>query len=380
METMQGSLKNGRNVWDGIDMPACEFECRIEAVRERMSKEGLDLLLVYGFAFNRYADPAYLTNFIIRLPRGTLLALLAEGKPALFFEGGSRGIPSLRKTTYDCELVAASDNVKDCVKYLSGYGLLPCRVGLAGVRELMPHGQFRVLMEALAGSTISDANAIMREGRMVKSAREADEIRRAGRIVRGLFDALPASAGAFQTERALEAHLFREARYEKAEDVRLLIGRTNREGWYLRPATDRAIGAGETITIHLAVEFERYWAEGARTFKMEGSSFAAADGHLEGAWRRAAEALREGLKASEVYGQVIEAAASAGMEPIGDYGVGEAIGLSQAEAPEINATDGTALAAGMSFALRLVAKDEAAGAVMRGGTVIVTEGDPEVVA
>jgi hypothetical protein len=116
---MQGALKNGRNVLDWINMPQTEFDGHVIGIREAMKKEMLDLLLIYGYAFDGYGDVAYVTNFIPRLPRGALVALPIKGQPALFFDGSSRGIPSFRKTVSDADVIAVSDMVKDSIKYLT---------------------------------------------------------------------------------------------------------------------------------------------------------------------------------------------------------------------------------------------------------------------
>ena len=113
METMQPALKNGRNVWDGVNMPEEEFEARVEKVRTVMAGRGLSLLLVYTTGLTDYGDTAYLTNFIIRLTRGTLVAIPLKGEVATFFEGGSRGLPSLKLTLTVGELLAAGDLPKD---------------------------------------------------------------------------------------------------------------------------------------------------------------------------------------------------------------------------------------------------------------------------
>ena len=48
-------------------------------------------------------------------------------------------------------------------------------------------------------------------------------------------------------ERVIQAFLYREARFWGAEDVRLFLGRTRPEGWYLGPAEDETIGQGQTV-------------------------------------------------------------------------------------------------------------------------------------
>ena len=92
METMQPTLKNGRNVWDRVNMPETEFQERLKKVRKEMKREGIDILLLYGNAFNEYGSYCYLSHYIIRLPRGALVVVPPEGELALIFEGASRGV------------------------------------------------------------------------------------------------------------------------------------------------------------------------------------------------------------------------------------------------------------------------------------------------
>ena len=136
VETVQGALKNGRNVLDWINMPQTEFDSHVTGIREAMKKEMLDLLLIYGYAFDSYGDVAYVTNFITRLPRGALVALPAKGQPALFFDGSSRGIPSYRKTVSDADIIAVSDMVRDSLKYLTERNLLQGRIGMVRVETV----------------------------------------------------------------------------------------------------------------------------------------------------------------------------------------------------------------------------------------------------
>jgi len=48
METLQPTLKRGRDVWDRINMTEMEFHMRVEKIREKMQKESIDCILLYG--------------------------------------------------------------------------------------------------------------------------------------------------------------------------------------------------------------------------------------------------------------------------------------------------------------------------------------------
>ena len=251
-------------------MPQSEFDGRVTKIREAMKKEKIDILLIYGYAFNQYGNTAYLTNFITRLPRGALVAVPAKGQTALFFDGSSRGIPSMRRTVCNADVVAVSDMPRDCVKYLKEKNLLPARIGLVGIREMMPYQQYASFCELLGDSTLIDASSIIAEdeihqvgtgaGRDQKGS--AHRQRCSGQNTR-LRVSRPQRAGGpgFSLPRGA---------FWGAEDVRLFLGRTRPEGWYLGPAEDEIIGQGQTVVFCFAVEFERYWAEATRTFKVEG--------------------------------------------------------------------------------------------------------------
>jgi Xaa-Pro aminopeptidase len=378
MEMMQGALKNGRNVWESINMPQSEFDGRVVKIRETMNKGKIDILLVYGYAFNQYGNTAYLTNFITRLPRGALVAVPAKGQTALFFDGSSRGIPSMRRTVCNADVVAVSDMPRDCVKYLKEKNLLPARIGLAGIREMMPYQQYTSLCELLGDSTLIGASSIIAEMRLVKSERELDEIRRAARIVKDVLDRTPAFPFPALTERVIQAFLYREARFWGAEDVRLLLGRTRPEGWYLGPAEDETMGEGQTVVLCFTVEFERYWAEATRTFKVEGDLLVPVEHGLDELFSAVIEKVKPGATVSAVYRSAVEGLKAKGLEPMLEYGIGQGIGLSADEPPYLGEGEDALLREGMVLALRLFVKDPSAGAVATGSTVIVTVSATEV--
>ena len=180
---MQPVLKNGRNVWDRVNMPEAEFHERLVKIRKAMKRGNLDLLLLYGNGYDDYGNYSYLSNYVIRLARGALVALPIKGEPALIFEGASRGIPSVRKTTWIQEIRAGGDAAKECIKFLEEKKWVPSTVGLIGVRSLMPHDQLHFLRDSMKGSRLLDVDPMLREMRMVKSLREIDQIRRAARIL-----------------------------------------------------------------------------------------------------------------------------------------------------------------------------------------------------
>jgi Xaa-Pro aminopeptidase len=374
METMQPTLKNGRNVWDRINMPEAEFRERLKKIRKEMKRERLDLLLLYGHGFDGYGNYTYLGNYVIRLARGALVVLPLQGEPALIFEGASRGIPSIRKTTWIEEIRAGWDASRECVKYLEEKKLVPSTVGLIGIKSLMPYDQLQFLRDSLKGSKVLDVDPLLREMRMVKSPREIDQIRRAARILSRAFAALPGTAFPGANEKTLEGTLYREVRIEGAEDFRMMIGRPKGEQWSFKPADEGTIPPGETVLLYLAVEFERYWAEASRTFVMKENSLAPVEREdFNARYGRIIKLLRQGKTASEFQKEVIAQLGKEKVEYLSDYGLGQGIGLSPRESPALSKEDKTVLKEGMCMTLRLLVKDKGLGAMMIGNTLLLTK-------
>jgi Xaa-Pro aminopeptidase len=379
METMQPALKNGRNVWDRINMPEDEFQGRLKKVRRGMKNEGIDLFLLYGNGFNEYGNYCYLSNYINRLPRGALVVVPLKGELALIFEGASRGIPSVKKTTWIEEIRACGDVSKECVRYLEEKKLITSTIGLVGLMQLMPNDQLQFLFESLRQCKIIDSDHLLREIRMVKSQREIDQIRRSSRIIAHAFDFIAEVALAEMNERVLEARLRREVRLEGAEDCRILIAKPREERWAFRPAKDQKMCSEETVLLHLAVELERYWAEATRTFVLKDSSFVEPKfENIRALYKRVVNGLRPDKKVSQFYKEALSEVKKEGVIDIPDYGLGQGIGLSPQECPVINEKDNSLLGESMTAAIRLLIKDKDMGAITIGNTIHLTKQGPKI--
>ena len=377
MKTLQPVLRNGRNVRDPINMPTLEFEQRILTLREWMRAKWVDLFLAYGHAFNDYGHPCYLTNYVIRLPRGTLVAVTRD-EVTLFFEGASRGLPSAKKTTWVEEVRACSDVSQECAKYMKEKSLIPSTVALAGLKQWMPHHQLKALMEALEGCTIEEGDQMIGEMRMVKSFRECDQVRRAARIVKHVFDLVKERSFPKVSERVIEAAVYREARLEGAEDVRVLVARPGDPAWGLRQADEASVGSDETLILCVALAYERYWAEGIRTFAVKEEKLV--DPGLEGLealYGRVAAAFKPGKALSRCVKDALVEVEKSKMVYAGQFGLAQGIGLSVEEGPLFEEEGKGDLEEGICFTLRLCVKDEAMSDAMLGNTFCVSHGQVE---
>jgi Xaa-Pro aminopeptidase len=384
VETLQPILKRGRNVWDQINMPRTEFLQRVEKIREKMASEGLDVLLLYG-DIHDYGDACYISNFLVRLPAGALVILPRTGEPTLFFVGSSRELKLGQRVTWIDDIRSSlagafsstGSLAGDCVNYLKEKNYLASKIGMVGLRPFMSYGEFQRLAEGAKGCEFVDAAHIVRNMRMIKSARECDQIRRAARIVHNALDTIHGMAS--MDERSLEIKIDWAARIQGPDDVRILVGRPKQAGWALRPDEDGVLAEGEAVIVYLAVSFEQYWAEAARTFVVQSGNFLETrNDPAGGLYRQIAAALKPGKKAAEFYQEAIDEIRAGAGGYISDYGLGDGIGLSCREAPFLNGKDTTPLSEGMCLSLRMITPDAKTGAIMIGNTVYLSDADVEV--
>ena len=378
METMQPTLKNGRNVWDRINMPESEFRDKIRRIRKEMKKEGIDVLLLYGNE-DEYGGPCYITNFIVGIARGALAIVPKKGEVALIYQGPSRGIPFSKTTTWVDDVRTSGDASKECVKYLKDKDLIPSTIGVSGIKQYMQSHQFRFLFESLKPCKVVDCDPLLREMRMIKTERELDQIRRSSRMVRRAFDFISGLSISNLKENVLEAMVNRETRLEGSEDFRMLIAKPMEPDWAFRPSEEVPLLSGDRMILYVAVEFERYWAEAIRTFVVQDAAFfEVKPDAITGLYEQVMNRLMPGKAVSQFYKETAARIRKDKLDAIPRYGLGQGIGLSLEEFPLIAEREKEILAKGMCLTLRLAIKDAEAGSVMMGNTVSLSKNGPEV--
>jgi Xaa-Pro aminopeptidase len=387
LETLQPILKRGRDVWDQVNMPKREFLERVERIREAMAKESIDVLLVYGAGVNDYGNQCYVSNFVTKLTAGALVILPRKGELTLFFEGSSRELKLGQRVTWVDDTRSSLAGVfsstgslaGDCLNYLKEQKLIPSKIGFVGLRALMSYGEFQRLTKGTKQCEVVDAGHIIRDMRMIKSERECDQIRRASRMVSNALGTIPGMILAKMDARSLEAKIDWAVRLQGAEDVRILLAKPRNADWALRPAGETPLSAGDTIIVYLAASFERYWAEGIKTFVAENGSFAKVDDEeANRLFQQITAVMKPGKPVAQFYQEAISEIERSGARYMPDYGLGNGIGLSLKEFPVISDREMSRLAEGSCFALRIAIRDEKLGAIMAGKIVHVSGDGPEV--
>lgn len=379
METTQPTLKRGRDVWDRICMPKAEFLERVQKVKGQMLQRGIDVLLVYANSGDEYGGPCYFSNYIMKMPQGAVVAVTRTGEVSLICEGFARDLPGVKSVTW-VEDVRSCDNAsRQIIAFLKEKKLIPSTIGVAGLEASMPYEQFQFFLKSTEACKLVQADDVIREMRMIKSQREVDQIRRSSRIVSRIFNHLPQTSFSFVNEKRLEAVVGREAYLEGAEDVRMLIAKPEERYWTLRPLGDGPLSADERVILYLAVEFERYWAEGMRTFVLEGDSFKKCPVEsFDILYSQIIQEMRLGKKISQFYQETVAEVKATHRASIHQYGLGQGIGLSLHEPPLLTEEETKPFREGMCLTFRLAIKNEGKNSMMIGNTIYLSKGGPEI--
>lgn len=375
MQTLQPTLRLGRDVWDRVNLPVAEFHARLAALRDALRERRLEAALLYGRGLDGCGHPTYFSNYTVKLPVAALLVVPLDAEPVLFFQGASRGLPAAKATTWIADVRACADVGASCVKLLAESSWPASRLGLAGVRRLMPHAERRRLLAAVEPAAVVEIDDVVDGQRAVKSSRELDQTRRAARVVGQVLAQVTTIDVADRHERSLEAAIVRAARLEGAEDVRVMMARPTGAGLMFRPPEDVDLPVGARLVIHLELARERYWSQAARTFEVQADRLVSVvEPPADAVVDRLVGELRPGRTAAgyaAAAADVLGAAAGALLRP---YGFGHGIGITREEPPCLDASDATRLREGMCFALRSAWVDAVHGPIVRTDTLLVAGG------
>lgn len=371
MNTLQPTLRLGRDVWDRTAMPVEEFHDRALRLREAMGRQGLDALLLYGAGLNGCGHPTYLSHYIVKLPFSALVVLPREGNPALMFEGATRGRSAAQATTWIEDVRPCWNMAETCLAVLADRGLSTATIGLAGLPRLVPHEEWATLAAGLAGATLTDAEDLVDRQRAIKSDREIAQVRRASHIVRETLASLSARRPAIADEATLAAVVMREARMRGAEDIRLLMARPEEPDWAFRPAGDATFGEGDTFYLHLGASWERYWSEAIRTCVVRTDRLDPVwNGELDGRFRRLVAAAAPGTPVAEWVRAAAASMSVSERRALDPYGLGHGVGVTPEESPVLTAVSDATIESGMCLVVRAALKGDR-GLVVHAETIVV---------
>jgi Xaa-Pro aminopeptidase len=373
MKSREPVLVHGRDEWDGINLPPAEFRARIAAIRDAMADEDVDALFVYGRG-DRDGDLCYVSNLVNKVPNWGLLVTITPDTVLVRNERSSRTRPVVERATW-IDRIEFCDSVVEEVG--DDIGPDATTVATAGFDRL-PYRQRRRFESVVGDRDIVELDHRLAALRVEKSARERDQIARAGRILDDVHELVTrAPDPVAETDIATDAD--RRARLRGAQDVRVLVGNSAATEPHLRPAENHIVRPDDPLVVYTAVRYEGYWAERTQTVRLDGET--PYDDALETARDVYADYLgtiRTGATVGEVLAALESRVGSTALELAEEYDPLHGIGLAADEAPTPTGEDAE-LADGATLSLRLAVRSEADadGLIVLNDTVVVTDDGAE---
>ena len=355
-------LKRGCSTWDPEQVPQAEFQARLDAVRQEMTRQNLDALVIYGDNYS-FADLCYLTNYFPKV-RGGIAIVPRDGAISLLLNIGSRDVPFAKTLTWVEDVRASNQLGRDGAKLLKENGFEKANIGLSDSGQGFPLPQLEEMKNFLPEVTWQECHSMIQPLRLIKTAQELAAMREAGRVLKQVCNSARDFIKPGRKECEIIADIDRFARDRGAEDIRILAG----EKRLNPPSFKQAANLGKHWAVYLAVQHERYWVEAGRTFILSNEA------KLQGAYARAQEIVTAMAKQAKPKGAVA-AIDDVARRELGEfyatasvYGVANGIGLNQWEAPFLNEDDArqvgapsmgaTTLNENMTLALRLTFESE----------------------
>jgi Xaa-Pro aminopeptidase len=352
---MHPTLLVGPYDWDPERLPRIEFVGRIAAFWKQIADADCAAVIVYGDSRN-HAELAYLSNFVPKLGPAVMLIPRA-GEPKLLASGAPNMLAAAKRLTWIEDVEPLRDAGKAIARWLSesaDAARSPSRRRVALIGEADMRAAFhRPLMETFAQENDPvNATSWLRKLMRCKSAMEVALIREGCAILDAAAKALTEShrAGAGITVAVIEAE--HAASQLRAQDVRTLFsvdgGRT------LRPFQAAIDANVDPLQVYIAVRHVGYWVEGFLCLTAAQHSLREKTAEVLSAVIAKATA---GARGSELARLVAEAIEPYRAHPITGGSIGNAMGLSIEEEPQLSLNNEDTLEAGCVYTLRVGASD-----------------------
>lgn len=336
-----------------------EHERRVHALQSGMDEAGIDALLLSSEADVRYVT-GFLTRFWESPTRPWFIVLPAEGLPVAVIPSIGRDLMSA--TWIEDIRCWTSPNPRD-----DGVSLLAATladtVPIQGVIGLpmgpethlrMPQADFEKLRSVTAPRKFSDATALVRHVREVKSEAEIQKIRRICTIAGKAFEAMPVIAA----RGAPLDRVFRDFQIaclkEGADYVSYLAGGAGQEGYrdVISPPDSHQLAAGDILMLDTGAVLDGYFCDFDRNFAIGKPTETAKRAYdvLYAATEAGYAAIKPGALASDIWHAMNDIILAS------DFGTlegrsGHGLGMELTEWPSLMAKDHTVLREGMVLTL-----------------------------
>jgi Xaa-Pro dipeptidase len=346
----------GSTILKHFDFQLSEYEHRIERVRQLMTQEKLDAIVITSEFNHRYLS-GFTTQFWRSPTRPWYFILPRNGSPCVV--APSQGVENTIRTSWvDRLLTFPSPNpanegidvvVGELRKCEATFGRVGFEIGQES-RMGITFNDFQRIVDGISPSTIGDAEGILRRARQIKSVAEINKISRACALASDAYDMVPTFAQVGQREDEIVRALHVDLIQRGLDKAPYLIGCSGAGGYPdgIMGPTDKRVEVGDVMIIDTGSVFDGYYCDFNRNWGF---------GHATDEAKRAYElcwnateaglcALKPGAKASDLFvaqAKVLEAGSSNWL----GTRMGHGLGIQMTETPSNRIGDDTVLEVGM---------------------------------
>jgi len=259
------------------------------------------------------------------------------------------------------------------------------RIGLPRGSEThlrMPFADFESLRDKLPGAEFTDATALLRKLRMVKSPREIAKIAHVCVLVSDAFEATPRLFAAGQTD--IEAFRAFKIEYLQrgVDDVSYLVGGAGQGGYddIISPPAGRKLQAGDVLILDTGCVFDGYFCDFDRNFAISHADDEACRAYdtVYRATEAGLDAARPGATCAELF-HAMQRVLDTGGALGNDVGrMGHGLGSQLMEPPSHAPFDETILQPGMVITLEPGMTFAPNRNMVHEENIVIREGGPEL--
>lgn len=359
-------------------------ETRLSAIWDAMRDESYDALIVAGRGLlTQYGYLEYVVGFspLVRL---TYAVVIPDQQPILVAATASDAwYASMATDLTDVragglgDVISKQDNLPEGVaKVLSDYKVDRGKVGLVGLKHIVPVGDYEDILAALPDAQISDATELVGRVKAIKSADEQKEVLRSCAIADAGLKTFQDRAAIGVTGWEMWGEMQRTVHSQGAREVLIMV---SNDPFFNTPPRNEPLEQGDLVCVYVEITGPNgFWVEKASLFEF---------GTTSDSKRQMAELCLTSHRAASAQfvagGSADRAAAALEATVEGhdvDFGIwhGHGVGIDH-DIPVVTSGDNTVFVPGMVLALHpnFTNKAQTVGASVA-DTFIVQESGPAV--
>ncbi len=383
---MKGPLDFGRGEAERtLDFSVAEYQARMAKARKLMDEKGLDFLFLTQ-AENIIYFTGYRTILFSSKFRPFLAVVPKDSDPVLILPLLEGGVGAKVSWYDDIRLwgglpgLAGEDPLAVAVDVIKEKGLAKAKAGVemsTGQRLAMTYEQFSDLRSKLPDLEFVDCAPVIWGTRIIKSQKEIEYLREAGRITsvacNAAVEASREGVSELEIQKVLGATMMREG----ADVPGFLVIASGPERYnMINPyATTRTFKKGDMVNLDIGAIYKGYWSDMTRGYfigQVSDEQKAFFEAALE-IFQAAVAQVRPGAKVSDVDRAAEETIVRLGYKENMFHRTGHSLGLEVHELPSVAPGDETILEPGMILAVEPGIYDFRIGAFRNEDTVAVTE-------